>query len=307
VTARGVDVSSFQGPPAAWRGAAGAIEWAAVKFTELSHAGPYANPLAAADWAWLKSQGKGRIAYMFGHPAASPALSVGLFAAQLVLCGLEDSDAVCLDHEVQDDRSTGEVAAWGRTVLALLHQRLSRMPLLYCNRNMAEIGACEGMGGYPLWIADPSSPPGQPRVPAPWKTWAIHQHDISGPIDRDVAVWATREQMARQLGKPATHPKEPPVRDLGGKLGGLAVASARWGNGVIVVAGVDPDGRRVVVNRCVKGTWCGWKDTGAGPAKSAPAIVTWEHLTARHGRLYYTSDDGHVRELATSDDGKTWT
>ncbi len=175
------------------------------------------------------------------------------------------------------------------------------------NLNMAESGDCEGMGGYPLWIADPSSPAGQPRVPAPWKTWAIHQYDISGPIDRNVAVWADRAGMARQFGKARQHPKEPPVRDLGGKLSGLALASARWGNGVILVAGVDPDGRRVVVNRCVKGMWSGWKDTGAGPAKSAPTIVAWEHLAARHGRLYYTTDDGHVHELATADDGNTWT
>ncbi len=31
----GVDVSSFQGEPATWAPSAGAIQWAAVKITEL--------------------------------------------------------------------------------------------------------------------------------------------------------------------------------------------------------------------------------------------------------------------------------
>ena len=69
MTLPGIDVaSSFQGAPGRWMPLAGKIEWAAVKFTELSAAGPYTDPDAAADWAALQAAGIGRVAYLFGHP-----------------------------------------------------------------------------------------------------------------------------------------------------------------------------------------------------------------------------------------------
>ena len=80
----GCDVSSFQGPPADWKTAAGKIRWAGVKITELEPGGTrYVNPDAAADWAFLKQQKMGRIAYLFGHPSVSAAESVAFFAAEL--------------------------------------------------------------------------------------------------------------------------------------------------------------------------------------------------------------------------------
>ncbi len=124
VSARGVDVSSFQGQPANWQRAAGDIQWAAVKFTEFQPDGShYVSPAATADWAWLKAQSKSRVAYMFGHPASSPNLSAALFIAELSARGLEDEDAICLDHEVTDGLSPGRVAEWGRSVLSLLELR----------------------------------------------------------------------------------------------------------------------------------------------------------------------------------------
>jgi hypothetical protein len=94
----GVDVSSFQGEPAAWRGAAGAIQWAAVKLTELQPDGTrYVNPDAAADWAFLKANGKGRIAYLFGHSPVSAASTVSFFTSELAKLGLTNADGVAVD------------------------------------------------------------------------------------------------------------------------------------------------------------------------------------------------------------------
>jgi hypothetical protein len=196
----GVDVSSFQRLPRDWQAEAGAISWAAVKMTELSAAGPYENPDAAADWAWLKANGKGRVAYLFGHPSQGVTATVGLFASALGRVGLDDGDGICLDHEVSDGLGAAQVAAWGRAVLANLAHMYHRAPLLYTFLSFAGAGNCDGMGGYPLWIADPSSPAGHPRVPAPWKSWAIHQHAITGAIDRDTAVWQTLAGMRAALG-----------------------------------------------------------------------------------------------------------
>jgi GH25 family lysozyme M1 (1,4-beta-N-acetylmuramidase) len=207
VTIPGVDLSSFQGAPGSWRSEAGNISWAAVKLTELEPGGGrYVNPDAAADWAALKAAGKGRIAYLFGHPSVSAAASVAFFGDELRSVGLEDGDGVALDLEVTDGRPPADVAAWGCGVLGQLGRQLDRRPLLYTFLSFAGSGNCAGMGGYPLWIADPSSPAGHPRVPAPWKTWEIHQHSITGGIDRDVAAWADLAALRKALGK-----KEPAV------------------------------------------------------------------------------------------------
>ena len=116
-------------------------------------------------------------------------------------CGLEDGDGVALDLEVTDGLRAAAVAAWGADVLALLERETSRPPLLYTFISFAEAGNCAGLGKYPLWLADPSSPPGKPRVPAPWKTWAIQQTGISGSIDRDLANFANLAAMRHALGK----------------------------------------------------------------------------------------------------------
>jgi lysozyme len=212
----GVDVSSFQGAPATWSKEAGAIQWAAVKITELippTTAGGsvirYLNPDAAADWAYLKAHGLVRVAYMFGHPSVDPTASVDWFISQLTPLGIEDGDAVALDHEVADSADPAAASAWAVSVQQQLHARLGRTPLLYTFPNFAGEGNCAGLGGYPLWISDPSSPAGHPRVPAPWSTWALHQYETTGSIDRDVSSYATPAAMIAALGKT---PPKPVIR-----------------------------------------------------------------------------------------------
>ncbi len=210
----GVDVSSFQGTPRSWMPQAGSISWAAVKISELQPDGTrYVNPDAAADWSALRAEGKGRVAYLFGHPATSVAATVDLFAGEIHRLGLDDGDGICLDHEVSDGRAPADVAAWGRSVLAILRHDFGRAPLLYTFLSFAAEGNCTGMGGYPLWIADPSSPEGRPRVPEPWTSWAIHQYRITGGIDRDLASWPTLAAMQAALGKPRPPAKGPAVTE----------------------------------------------------------------------------------------------
>ncbi|HEY6481006.1 MAG TPA: GH25 family lysozyme [Streptosporangiaceae bacterium] len=200
----GVDVSSFQGPPASWAKNAGPIQWAAVKITELEPPAAvprrYVNPQAAADWAYLKQQGLVRVGYLFGHPSVSAAATVSFFAEQLDALGVEDGDAVALDHEVTDGLGAAAVSAWAVSVLDGLRATFGRTPLIYTFLNFANEGNCAGLGSYPLWMSDPSSPAGHPRVPAPWRTWALHQYATSGNIDRDVSSYATPAAMRAALG-----------------------------------------------------------------------------------------------------------
>jgi hypothetical protein len=211
----GVDVASFQGPPGQWVNTAGRIAWAAVKLTEVSLGGTYVNPDAGADWQWLKSNGKGRIAYLYAHPGTDPAVSVATFMTELHRLGLDDADGIAVDLEETDGQSPAQVSDWAHQVLAGLQSAAGRLPLLYTYLSFAEAGNCAGLGRYPLWMSDPSSPPGHPRVPPPWKTWAIHQWSTSSPIDRDLAAWQNPAYMAGVLGRAGAvvvRPRRKPVR-----------------------------------------------------------------------------------------------
>jgi GH25 family lysozyme M1 (1,4-beta-N-acetylmuramidase) len=303
----GVDVSVYQGSPAQWVGEAGNFSWAAVKITELEPKGSknpkYVNPDRAADWDWLGTNKKGRIAYLFGHPSVSVTDTVEFFISELDPLKLEDDDGIALDLEANDGLRANTVAAWAVAVQAQLKSKLDRNPLLYTFLDFADAGNCAGLGGYPLWIADPSSPAGRPRVPAPWKTWAIHQYDISGTIDRDVANYPGLPQMFAALGKKSGGgPKEPDMNNLGGSIvGGLA--SARWPDGQSVVAGLGKDGFIQATLWDGKG-WTGWKNVSPTKAIAAPAVEVW---VDGHGRMYYVDEAQNVIQLDTNDRGQTWT
>ncbi len=301
-TLPGVDVSSFQGTPGQWRGEAGNISWAAVKITELEPNGNhYVNPDAAADWSYLRQARKGRIGYLFGHPSVNAAATVSFFVTELTRLGLENGDGVMLDLEVTDGRGPAEVDAWAAAVMADLKKALGREPVVYTFISFAQEGNCAHLGGYPLWIADPSRPAGHPEVPAPWTRWAIHQYSITSPIDRDVANYPTLAAMAAALGKP-DKPKEPPLENLGGTIVG-DVSSVRWSSGLTVVAGLGKDGF-VQATRWDGSRWEPWRNISLTKAVGAPGLLAWGD---GKGQLYYTDSAGNVQLMSSQDSGKTWT
>lgn len=202
MTIAGVDLSSYQGTPRNWQPIAGSIAFGGVKISEYkAGAIRYVNPDAAADWAALKAAGHGRIGYFFGHPAAPYKASATLFLSALDGLGFGDDDMIALDHEVSDGLTPANASEWAQEVMAYLESQTGRSPLLYTFLSFADEGFCAGLGKYPLWIADPSSPAGRPRVPLPWHDWAIHQHSIVAPIDRDVANFPSLAAMREALGR----------------------------------------------------------------------------------------------------------
>src|SRR5215470_13170873 len=145
----GVDVASFQGTPRDWAPAAGQIRWAAVKLTELEPNGVrYVNPDAAADWTYLAQQRLGRIAYLFGHPSVSAVDTVDFFTHELRSLRLRATDGVALDLEVTDGLGPASVDKWAAEVMASLHARLSRVPVLYTFLSFAEAGNTATLGKY---------------------------------------------------------------------------------------------------------------------------------------------------------------
>jgi GH25 family lysozyme M1 (1,4-beta-N-acetylmuramidase) len=295
----GVDVSSAQGDPSIWRGEAGSIKWAGVKMTEF---GPqnarYVNPDAAADWSYLAHQNLMRIGYLFGHPSSSPTETVDFFIGEITGLGLTDADGVMLDLETTDGLQPNQVNSWAAHVMAGLHQRLNRTPILYTYLDFAYAGNTASLGNYPLWISDPSSPPGHPRVPPPWKTWVIHQYVASGIIDRDLAKFATVADMEQAFGAE----QKPAVGDLDGSVVS-GVTAVRWANGCLIIAGIDGL-KHVAVRRFdPAGGWKQWWNPSPDPAAGPPGLVSWG---AGAGQLFYATQAGPVIELATENYGETW-
>lgn len=198
----GIDLSSWQGAPGQWKAEAGAFDFAAVKATELAVDGSrYTDPDVVTDWQFLKVSNKGRIAYLYAHPGSSPADTVSFFCSVLGNLGLDDADAVAIDLETTDSRNPAQTSTWAKMVARGLQSALERPPVIYTDISFAQAGNCSGLGVYPLWIADPTSPAGKPRVPGPWTTWAIQQTSITPPLDRDVAAFASLAQFSAALGK----------------------------------------------------------------------------------------------------------
>src|SRR5258708_34841401 len=114
-TIRGVDVSSFQGPPGAWRAAAGNAKWVAVKLTELQPRNvPYVNPDAAEDWSYVGSQRLGRKGDTFAQPAVGPPETVAPFPKEPHLLRLRNTHRLMLAFEVTTRRSATRGRALAR-------------------------------------------------------------------------------------------------------------------------------------------------------------------------------------------------
>jgi hypothetical protein len=126
-----------------------------------------------------------RGAYHFGHPKDGAAVNARAFLAVVRAHGLDRDDLLALDLETTDGLAPTQVAAFGRNWCDEVAAATGRKPIVYTFISFAQDGNCAGLGGYPLWIADPSSPAGHPRVPRPWTTWDFHQYATT-LVDRDV-------------------------------------------------------------------------------------------------------------------------
>lgn len=171
------------------------LSFAAFKATEGRG---FRDPLFPAAWKAIGAAGLVRLAYHFAHPMTDAQAQADAFLAYVRASGLTDADLLVLDLEDTDGRPAADVAAWARDWCAAVHQAAGRAPVVYTFVSFAQAGNCAGLGGYPLWIADPSSRAGHPRVPAPWKTWALHQYD-QAVLDLDVANYPDKAAMLAAL------------------------------------------------------------------------------------------------------------
>lgn len=199
--AQGIDVSSFQGA-FDWAAEKGSISFAFAKATEGV---TITDPQFARNWRQIKAMGFVRGAYHFAHPADGATASAKAFLAAVRAQGLDRGDMLALDLETTDGLAPAQVAAFGRNWCAEVAAATGRQPIVYTFISFAQEGNCAGLGGRPLWIADPSSPAGHPRVPSPWTTWHFHQYATT-LVDRDEFHGDTAA--LKKFAKPAPAPQQ---------------------------------------------------------------------------------------------------
>lgn len=188
---QGIDVSSYQG----------AVDWASWRrkgktfaIAKATEGRTLRDSQFARNWRELKRAGLVRGAYHFAHPRNAVNAEADFFVATIRAQGVEPGDLVALDLEVSDGTSAAHVSSWARTWCSRVGKALGVTPIVYTYLSFAQGGRCAGLGGYPLWMADPSRAAGKPRVPGPWRSWLIHQYG-SSPVDVDVANVSTTARL----------------------------------------------------------------------------------------------------------------
>lgn len=198
----GIDVASYQGPHPDLSG----CDFECIKITQGVD---YVSP----DWPTQLADARaaGLVVLHSHFPEASESFAAQAeFLRATLGAALLAGDIIQLDWEMDPANGTSLSGTQKDEFLAALKAAFpGHKVVLYCNldywRNVDTTSDC----GDGLWIADPNSPPGQPAVQHPW---LIHQYDISGDVDQDVADFPDRAAMAAWANPAPTSP--PPEVDM---------------------------------------------------------------------------------------------
>lgn len=177
---KGTDISAYQSSIPSG-------DFCIMKATEGT---TYVDSPFASRWAQFRTsssvKGMLRGAYHFAHPANNPVTEANFFLGVVRSAGLASGDVLALDFESSDGMSAAHCSTWAQTWCSHVASSVGYKPIVYTFLSFAESGNCAGLSNYHLWIADPSSPAGSPRVPSPWSTWVIHQYGSPGGVDQDI-------------------------------------------------------------------------------------------------------------------------
>jgi len=185
-SAQGIDVSNFQGP-FNWAGTRG-LSFGVFRLTE-GLGGPGTNspdPQAAHNHAAIAARGLHRGAYHFLRPRHPGAAQARYFVDQADRLGLAAADMLWLDNEADDGMGPGRTAECAAEFMAERVRLVPHQPGgVYTFISFATSGHAAGLGGFPLWLADPSDVATGPKPPPPWARWAFWQWGIRNGLDRD--------------------------------------------------------------------------------------------------------------------------
>jgi len=181
----------------------------AIKATEGTG---YTSPVFQRDWVNTKKAGKGRIAYHYFHPSLSGISQARYFLDTVKNAGLEDGDCLCIDHESTDGLDAAAVANAAQAFRKAVESEAKCSLIVYTYIAFAKAGNCAGLGNSPLWIGDPSDPPGHPEVPQPWGLWTMQQTGTTKGIDDDICNFTSLETFYKFAVLPTPPPLTPTQR-----------------------------------------------------------------------------------------------
>ncbi|MEU4150828.1 GH25 family lysozyme [Streptomyces sp. NPDC026659] len=242
---KGVDVAAYQSSTYDLKG----LDFVFVKATEGTS---YANPKMPAQVARAREAGLVTGFYHFqrkGNPEAQAAYFVsraGARPGEILACDWESAPDGTYPSNEEKDRFIRECKRLAPT------QRV----VLYCNTSFWLTHDKTSYAGDGLWIADPSSPIGQPRIK---HAWLYHQYSSAGGIDRDVANFPSRDALRTWANglRPAT-PDNPTTGGGSVALTAQQTFDAVWKTDQVAAPDTAPD-------RATNATWQpqSWlKDTG---------------------------------------------
>ncbi len=185
--------SSNHHPRYDWTG--GDVGFGIVKATEGR---TFVDRTFPAQWAALAKAGVVRGAYHFGHPRNDPIAEADFFLSVVDRQPVRKGDLLILDLETSDGLPDAHVNAWAKRWLEHVKERTGTTPLFYANWNFAARYG-QGLGEYPLWVADYNRPKGTIPAPPPWRDWVIHQYS-EYPVDQNVTKLSLDQ--LRALGRP---------------------------------------------------------------------------------------------------------
>jgi GH25 family lysozyme M1 (1,4-beta-N-acetylmuramidase) len=192
-SARGVDVSSWQGP---------SIDWARVASSGISFAYIRAGEATTADgdfqsnWARAAASGVTPGAYLFFHPEADPIAQANLLLQQLRSVGFTRGDLLpAIDVEITGNQSAATIAAHLQALVSAVHWSIGTPPAIYTAPSWWDGNVrSSAFTADPLWIANWGV--GSPSLPAngwggnSWRVWQYSDAGsvpgISGGVDLDV-------------------------------------------------------------------------------------------------------------------------
>lgn len=216
-SAQGLDVSNFQGK-FNWQNAARTIPGLSFGVFRLTQGlgGGHNSPDPDAPWnhAQIAAHGLHRGAYHFLDPGTSGAAQAESFVTQYSRLGLTAQDMLWLDNETPG-ATPAATAACAQAFMAELGRLAPHNPQgVYTFIDFARQGHCAGLGGYPLWLAFPSS--AAPAAPPPWTRWTFWQWgqrstdaDAFNGTAAALDQWITSHQ-PRGATAPATQKPPPP-------------------------------------------------------------------------------------------------
>lgn len=163
---QGLDVASYQGPHPD-------VSGATFVFVKATEGLGYVNPDWTTQLAGARAAGAVVGFYHFPHAGQDLAAQVQFMLTTLGPA-LRPGDMLSLDWETNPADGSYLTGAAKDQFLAILGAKApAHRRVLYCNLDFWRNHDTTSNAGDGLWIADPDSPPGSPRVAHPW---VFHQY-----------------------------------------------------------------------------------------------------------------------------------